>query len=127
VKVARRKKSVEVDGASFVISPLTYSQIEEHALRSKAWNDTPSEKRDRKVLRDLALWVVCCGLNNASEGGPGAPDALSEADLANEMDDILAGRLIREIFDFSGVKTTEPSEEEAKKVEAAAGESLASS
>jgi hypothetical protein len=43
------------------------------------------------------------------------------------MDDILAGRLIREIFDFSGVKTTEPSEEEAKKVEAAAGESLASS
>ncbi len=141
-KVARRKKTITMDVAEFVISPLTYSEVEEHTVRSLDHNQKTKEPGlDRKLLfeelKRLALWTVACGLNNANDEITDArfqvaqgwmspadyaakikPLEITVDSLFQNMDDILAGKLIREIFEFAGIKLTE---------EPASGETKASS
>jgi hypothetical protein len=116
-KLARRKKDCTFDGADFVISPMTYSQIEEYGLMQKEFrekhkdfialdpNALLTEEEQEKyqpavqASRAIAHFVLCAGLNNANEALQ-----LTPQDVVAEMDDGLAGKLIREILLFSGVR-----------------------
>jgi hypothetical protein len=114
-KITRRKKEIEFDGAKFTISPLTYDQVTEHGemirqyLESKP-DATKLTPEQHKVLQGITFFGICCGLNNADLDGDGA---VTPADLAAQMDDVLAGKLWRAIFEFTGMEV--PSEEEVKR------------
>ena len=116
-KLARRKKECNFDGAEFVISPMTYNQIEEYGEMQKQFrekhkdfialdaNDLLTEEQQEKyqpaikASRAIAHFVLCAGLNNADE-----KLQLTPQEVVAEMDDGLAGNLIREILLFSGVR-----------------------
>jgi hypothetical protein len=70
--IARRKKTVEFDGAQFIISPLTYNELEQYGeLKEKFSSDTTSGKLTKgskewfKAARSNVFFVVRCGINNA--------------------------------------------------------------
>ena len=118
-----------VDGADFLISPLTFYQREEHLERArKLVRDFPEYETKPTVesvnaQRDLAFYVILCGLNNADESLQ-----LTADDIKSEIDDVLGGRLVREIFEFTGIKLAPEDEKRiAAMTPAQQGESSASS
>ena len=133
-KLARRKKTVVVDGASFLISPLTFDQIEQYTQRATEFHekhkngnngDAASEvarfsPEDQRELRDNTFFVICAGMNNADE-----TLGLQSSDLSADMDDITAAWLFGEIMEFTGIHV--PKLEEIKRQIKTAGELAASS
>lgn len=112
-KLARRKKTFEKDGAQFVISPLTFGQLEEYAATSKAINEKFKDKDpnakpgtdkaytadELKEYQNLRFWVICAALNNAAANG----EAITENDIREQMDDGTAQPLWEDIIQFSGL------------------------
>jgi hypothetical protein len=122
-KLARRRKTFELDGAQFVIAPLTYGQLEEYAAKSKEINEKFKDKKaeeyqqeDWLVYRSMRFWVICAALNNATPDGP----LITEDDIKNEMENGILQPLWEEIIRFSGLEVP-------KVTMAAAGESQAGS
>jgi|SRR5271157_6019405 len=138
----RRKKTFTMDGAEFVISPLTYDEMEAYGEKLKAFNENLASLKNnskpqtiklddevpipvevRKEMRENAFYVICCGLNNA-----GAEPLVTSEMLTKEIDDKLAGELVMEILKFNGLEM--PSLEEMKRARnrtASAGEIQVSS
>jgi hypothetical protein len=123
-KLPRRKMTFEKDGATFVIAPLTYGQLEEYATKSKEINDKYKDKpasdytqEDWFAYRSVRFWVICAALNNAA-----ALDAvpITEADIRDEMENGILQPLWEEIIRFSGLEVP-------KVAAAAAGEPQAAS
>jgi len=104
-KLARRRKTFELDGAQFLISPLTYGQLEEYATKSKEINDRLKDKdakeyaaTDWQEYRSLRFWVICAALNNAD------PEAgVTEEDVRTQMENGILQPLWEEIIRFSGL------------------------
>jgi hypothetical protein len=72
VPIARRKKTINIDGAEFIFSPLTYDELEHYALLQEELRTDVSAgkiKEDsadhQKRLRSRVFYFICCGLNNA--------------------------------------------------------------
>ena len=109
--LSRRIKTVEFDGAVFTIYPLTYSQLEQYAemVKSIASADLASKEIAHKARANV-FFVICSGLNTL----PADSDAITEKELFEGMDDVLAGKLWRAIMEFSGI--TLASDEELQKL-----------
>lgn len=122
-KIARRKKTVELDGAAFIITPLTYKEMTEYGELSAEWEKQSGNvdlnklsQSQREMLQRNTFYVIRCGLNGALQ--PGA-EQITDDDIRAEMDDMTAGKLFRAIIEFTGLKL--PSEEEIRrKMEAGA-------
>ena len=104
--LAKRKKLFVLDGAEYTIAPLTYDEMEAYAEKIKATNEKLSNEEPSVIPEDLrremlnnALYVVCCGLNNA-----GIDPLVTPEILRREMDDVLAGALVTEILKFNGLR-----------------------
>lgn len=108
-----RTKIIELDGAKFVIAPLTLAQVE--AFLEKQRKALEAENRDE--LRDIWRDVICAGLNNAERSiDPTVFNRWTPEVLINEIDLVTFQLLREEMLTFSGLK----SEPEEKKTESAA-------
>lgn len=100
-----RRKTIEMDGVEFTISPLTLLQVDQLvASRDEVVDAKGDQKEIRKVMFRT---VLCTGLNNALPDD--APDTAKwdvERVLA-ELDLPLSMRLQKEILIFSGLEATE--------------------
>jgi hypothetical protein len=115
-----RTKTIELDGAKFIIAALTLSQVEEFladhrdalGLDDKG-NARPGATPDEKKLKQLWRKFICVGLNNAAQNGekPREPKT-----LADELDLVSFEMLRNELLKFSGLKALD----EEKKTERAA-------
>ena len=78
MSIPRRKKLFTMDGAEFLIAPLTYDELDEYGERLKTTREKvldlnlPAEaepeqipKHLRDEMRANAFYLVCCGMNNA--------------------------------------------------------------
>ncbi len=133
--IPRRKKPFTFDGAEVILSPMTYNELDEYGVRRKEtgekiealklpagalFSDYPEELR--KEMRNNALFVVRCGMNNAGIDPP-----VTEESLQAEMDDILAGLIAAEVFRLNGFKVPTPEEADRLAKASTKGESQASS
>lgn len=108
----RRKKPFTMDGAEFILSPLTYDQLEEYLERAKATAEKLEQlklKPEDKIPEELAnertanaFFVIRCGLST--------PDTLSDEVIRAEIDDTLGARLVREILTLNGYTFTDQKE-----------------
>jgi len=92
-----RRKTVEMDGATFVISALTFTQLRKY-----------SEAGEGETALVKASDLVCMGLNNA-RNGEGDPEWTPQRVL-DELDQPLFIRLKDEIAAFSGLRFTQQGE-----------------
>lgn len=112
--IARRKKEVSIDGADFVISPLTYRQNEDYVTMVRDYNkknegldkDKPLSEEQLQELRRITFHVLRSGLSELQ---------VEDKDLELEMDDVLAAKLFREILEFTGMHVPTPEEIEKAK------------
>ena len=88
-----RKKTVTLDGADFVISPLTH----------RAASDLAAKEKDA----DVRLEAIVFSLNRASDL------AVTVEQLREELDPFTTQTLFVEILKFSGLKTVDPTVGEA--------------
>jgi hypothetical protein len=154
-RIARRKKTFEMDGAKYIISPLTYDEVEAYGLATEQF----AQKRiaagsgrgnftteEMKQLRDITLTCIAQSLNSANDTITDARDAirarnmtleeyaekiepleLTVSDLTAEMDDIMAAKLFREVVGMTGLRVPTDAEVEAAMRAPAEGEAKASS
>ena len=141
--IARRTKSVTHDGATFVISALSFDELEAYGIMQKDLGEAIEAKKDiREKARTNTFFVLCCGLNNAVKEIQEAqellqfgkidqpafedkirPFAVTTKILRSVIDDLLASNLWRDILIFTGLKL--PTEEEiAKMAEESAAKTL---
>lgn len=106
-----RRKTLEYDGAVYVIAPLTLDQTEEFLKPL----DLPKDISDPERLRaydDASLKVISMSLNNAATaaapngGGTGQQEWTIES-CRKELDRWLTGKLYSEILTFSGLRLEE--------------------
>jgi len=117
-KLPRRKKPVTIDGADFVISPLSVDELIEYGEMEKTFQEkkpdiTALTVEQRLELKGRTAFAVACGLNGADQ-----LLGITKEDIFADMDDILLMKLYREIFVFTGIPV--PTEEEVQKIVAAA-------
>jgi len=126
--LARRKKTVVFDEASFTITPLTYNQLEEYAeMVKETANADLSNKETARKARGHVFFVIRCGLNNLPQAEP-----VTDEQLLEGIDDVLAGKLWRAIMEFTGIKLASDEElqrlvEERGKKKIPEGEAVVSS
>src|SRR5579872_2297457 len=96
---------VSIDGAEFIISPLTFSEMETYAdMQRQFAEDIAAKKFDENGKESLSrsrsnvFFVICCGLNNA-----GMEPVVTAEQLPKEIDDVLATKLWRSILEFTGI------------------------
>ena len=92
-----RTKIVEMDGAQFVIAPLTLDQIEQYVKL-----DTLS--KNKSVGFTKAYEVICYGLNNALPEGTPEEQLWTPEKIKANIDLVMFELLQKEIIDFSGFK-----------------------
>lgn len=112
-KLPRRKKAVTVDGADYVISALSYKELTTYGEMEEAFNKNKGTTAEFSLaqyaeLKGMTLFAICSSLNGADP-----KLGLTPEEANTDIDDILAGRLWREIMTFNGIAV--PSEEEVKK------------
>ena len=120
-----RKKKVELDGAEFSITPLTFEQVETWVRqRAEFGLDAPGfdvTAVDPNLLRRSVFEnVICASLNNAKEiNGEWTSDRVYK-----EMDKVLYEFVYAEILKFMGFASTSGTDS-TEEVKAASGESNA--
>ncbi len=113
-KLPRRKKPVTIDGADYIISPLSvdelikYGEMEEK-LKNQEFDISNLTPEQRSDLKGRTAFAVASGLNGATPSL-----GLTQEDLWADMDDVLLAKLYREIFTFTGMVV--PSEEEVQRL-----------
>jgi hypothetical protein len=82
-----RRRTVEVDGASIEVAPLTCEQMEQFLDTQKKIIES-DESNTEKVSKLDSLWFkfVACGLNNALNGASTEATQFSEERLRKEFD-----------------------------------------
>ena len=91
-----RRKTVPLDGADFIISPLTHRAATEFATK--------------EGVADVRLEVIAFSLNRSRPDG--SPE-LSVTDLREELDPFTTQTLFDEILKFSGLKVVAAGEAQA--------------
>ena len=123
-----RKKKVELDGAEYTITPLSFKQVENWAQQRKDLGlDDPNfdiSTADPLKLRTVAFeCVICPSLNNAKEiNGEWTAER-----VADEMDKVLYEFLFAQILEFMGFVTPAQGTTSSEEIRGASGESSAAS
>lgn len=84
-----RKKTVTIDGAEYLISPLTHAAAAQYAEKEKE-------------QKDVRFEVIAFSLNRAA-----GTQEFTEENLRTESDPLLTKKLFAEILELSGMKTVE--------------------
>jgi hypothetical protein len=108
-----RRKSIDIDGAVFMIAPLTVEQVEDYLGRTVEDRATLMGKLLPVGMYDL----VAAGLNNAAPAINGDGPVWNKDRIRKELDLISVERLFEEILIFSKMKLV--------KVEESPGEAMA--
>ncbi|SRR6266404_8376127 len=105
----RRTKTIEIDGATFIIGALSLGQVEEFLTKQREalGRDEKGQPREGVMPSEQKLKVIwrefiCTGLNNGTN--PQNGDAWTPEKLVAEIDLISFDRLRAELLDFSGLK-----------------------
>lgn len=96
-----RTKTIELDGAAFVIAPLTVAQVEQYL-------ETPVEQKSELLGRLLPRSM--CGLIALSLGNAGASGDWTPERVREEMDLDTVDVLYKEVLLFSRMKLVKSGE-----------------
>jgi hypothetical protein len=100
-----RKKKVAIDGAEFVIAPLTIEQVERLIA--------PLEDLQKDQAAIAGVYdLVCTGLNNAT-GLSGDSESWTKDRIKREIDQFTLAWLQNQILEFSGLRAQPEGESSA--------------
>ena len=118
--MAFRKKTIEMDGVSVVISPFSCAQADEFFTVQKEFFADEKNKALKgheytmAIRKALVTPFLLYGLNNAlKDGGPDVVSPYTDERLQKEFDMVFLTRIEREIFEMSGILLTVPGEVKA--------------
>lgn len=112
-KIPRRRKLFSIDGAEFIVAPLSHDELIKYGEMEEEFNKLKPDlakltPEQHELARKMTRYAICCGLNGVN---PDAEPVTSE-DIGAQMDDVLSLALWREIFKFTGI--TLPTDSEIK-------------